>query len=110
MADAKHPHRIAAGRNKFSSIPHICLEIRTAISPVRHRSAVAVCKSPPDPDNGGAAERNQIRQFSQVSRDLINDYAADYGVRVRCINKFAQKCHVSGPTKCVIGLCLSAPG
>src|SRR5215213_6282639 len=77
MADAKHPHRIAAGRNKFSSIPHICLEIRTAISPVRHRSAVAVCKSQPDPNNGGAAERNQTRQFSHVSRDFNYDQAAD---------------------------------
>ena len=78
------PHRISAGRNRFSSITLICSGIPTAISSSRDRRAVAVCKSQPDPDNGGAAKRNQMGQFIQVSRDSINDYAEGYCVRVRC--------------------------
>ena len=75
--------RISRDRDKFSSIPVISSEIRIAFSSIRQRCAVKVWKSPRDPNNDQGTERNQTRQFSQVSRDLMNDYSDDYRVPVR---------------------------
>ena len=56
-------YRIAGNRDKFSPIPVIFSEILTAISWDRYRSAIAVCKSQPDPDNDSAAERSETKQL-----------------------------------------------
>src|SRR5829696_7860208 len=82
MEDAGSPYRIAANRVKSSSIPVICSVIHITFCLARHMSAIKVCKSQPDSDNGCAAERDQTEQFIQVSRDLIKDYSANYRVRV----------------------------
>jgi hypothetical protein len=81
MGDLASPDRISRVRNKFSSIMVISLEIRIAFSSIRYRCAVEVCSARRDPDHDLAAERNQTKQFSQVSRDLMNDFWQRVGER-----------------------------
>ena len=75
--------RLSADRDKFSSILVIPSAIRIAFSSIRHRCAVEVCSGQRDLDRDSAAQRNQTKQFSQVSRDLMNDYSDNYRVRGR---------------------------